>query len=61
MGDVLLTREELVGLERDLLVSSQSPACTTRFSDWVWEQRDELGRAYRSELARHFGGREGGR
>jgi uncharacterized protein YbjT (DUF2867 family) len=30
------------------------------FSDWVWEQRDELGRAYRSELARHFGGREGG-
>jgi NADH dehydrogenase len=52
--DVLITREELIGLRRDLLVSSEPPSCTTRLSDWIREHHDELGRHYRSELARHF-------
>ncbi len=52
--DVVITREELVGLQRDLLVSHEPPTCETRFSDWMREQGDSLGDRYRSELARHF-------
>ena len=54
LRDVLITRDELVGLQRDLLVSREPPACETRFSDWIQEHSDQLGRRYRSELARHF-------
>jgi uncharacterized protein YbjT (DUF2867 family) len=54
MRDVLITRDELLGLQRDLLVSHQPPACTTRLGDWMREHRDALGTRYRSELARHF-------
>jgi len=54
LRDVLITRDELVGLQRDLLVSHEPPACQTRFSDWMQAQGDALGRRYRSELARHF-------
>ena len=54
LRDVLITRDELVGLQRDLLVSREPPACETRFSDWMQEPGNALGRRYRSELARHF-------
>jgi uncharacterized protein YbjT (DUF2867 family) len=57
--DVLITRDELIGLERDLLVSSEPPTCATRLLDWIRAHRDDLGRRYRSELARHFDDREG--
>jgi NADH dehydrogenase len=56
LRDVLVTRDELVGLQRSLLVSHEPPACETRFSDWMQEHGDELGRRYRSELTRHFRG-----
>ena len=52
--DVLLTRDELVGLMANLLVSTQSPTGSTRFTDWLAAHADQLGRAYASELARHF-------
>jgi len=54
LRDVLITRDELVGLQRDLLVSRESPACATRFGGWMREHGDALGRRYQSELARHF-------
>ena len=52
--DVLITREELFGLQRDLLVSREPAACPTRLRDWISEQRVALGLHYRSELLRHF-------
>ena len=52
--DVVITRDELLGLRRDLLVSSQPPACATRLSEWIREHGNVLGDHYRSELARHF-------
>jgi NADH dehydrogenase len=54
LGDVLVTRDELVGLQRDLLVSREARTCTTGFRDWLQAQGDALGSRYRSELARHF-------
>lgn len=53
-GDVLLTREELEGLRRSLLVSDTPPTGTERFSDWVRRNADTLGRSYVSELDRNF-------
>lgn len=52
--DVLLTREELDGLIASLLVSAEPPRGSDRFSDWVGDHGEELGRAYVSELARNF-------
>jgi uncharacterized protein YbjT (DUF2867 family) len=54
LRDVLITREELIGLQRDLLVSCEPAACPTRLRDWISEQRVALGLHYRSELLRHF-------
>jgi NADH dehydrogenase len=52
--DVVLTREEVRGLEQNLLVSDGPPSGTTSFKAWVWENRDQLGSQYASELARHY-------
>jgi NADH dehydrogenase len=52
--DVILTREELAGLRANLLTSREPPRGSDRFSDWVREHSDTLGRAYVSELARNF-------
>ena len=54
MRDVVLTRDEMDGLSRDLLVSSEEPLGQTRFSEWLAKNRDSLGRQYASELARHY-------
>ena len=52
--DIVLTNDELKGLMEDLLTSSQSPNGTTRFSDWLEENRNVVGGSYSSELWRHF-------
>ncbi len=52
--DVLLTRDELVGLMESRLCSRQAQNGTTRFTEWVIENRESLGRYYTSELDRHF-------
>ena len=52
--DVVLTRHEIGGLMAGLLVSESVPTGTTRFSDWLREHGDGLGRRYVSELARHY-------
>lgn len=54
--DVFLTREEIEGLMQDrLAVDGAPPAGTTRLTDWARRHRNELGRAYASELARRAG------
>lgn len=52
--DKILTRDEISGLMADLLVSSDAPTAPTRFSDWLRDHPDSLGRTYASELARHY-------
>lgn len=52
--DVLLTQEELVGLQGELLVSTEPPLGTASFRSWVAANGESLGRGYVSELARNF-------
>lgn len=52
--DVLLTTEELAGLEASLLVSDRPPLGTASFRSWVAANGESLGRGYVSELARNF-------
>jgi NADH dehydrogenase len=54
VGDVLLTRDEVVGLMADLLLSDQEPTGKTRLSEWLHAQRDQIGRVYGHEVRRHF-------
>ncbi len=54
VGDVILTKNELRGLMDNLLTSEDKPNGATRFSDWLVNNRHTIGRAYTSELARHF-------
>lgn len=52
--DVLLTAEELAGLEAGLLVSDRPPLGAASFRSWVAANGERLGREYVSELARNF-------
>lgn len=54
VGDVVLTRDEIAGLMANLLVSDQPALCSTRLSQWVEAHADTLGRAYASEVQRHY-------
>lgn len=54
VGDVVLTRDEVAGLMMGLLVSSGSPTCPTRLSDWLAQNAATLGVHYASELRRHY-------
>ena len=58
-GDVLLTKDELQGLMRNKLTSTQKPLGTTLFSEWLTKNKENLGREYTSELKRHFFWKEG--
>lgn len=53
-GDMLLTRDELDDLLHDILVSHEPPRGTTRLTEWLPLHRDEIGRRYASEIARHY-------
>ncbi|HEX6702194.1 MAG TPA: NAD-dependent epimerase/dehydratase family protein [Gaiellaceae bacterium] len=52
--DVLLTRDEVAGLQAELLVSQAPPLGTKSFRDWLASHGGDLGRRYVSELARNF-------
>lgn len=52
--DVLITREEIVGLLDDLLISHDPPRCKTSFRKWLESNRDTVGHKYISELRLHF-------
>lgn len=54
MRDVLITRDELIGLRTNLL-ESQEPARGTRaLSEWIERHGQGLGRQYLSELGLHY-------
>ena len=55
LRDVVLTRDELESLMAGLLVSHEPPLGRERFTAWVEEHADTVGRTYASELARNFG------
>jgi uncharacterized protein YbjT (DUF2867 family) len=52
--DVLLTRQELEGLMEELIVSHEAPRGKRRVEDWLLGSAGSLGRAYTSELKRHW-------
>lgn len=52
MRDEILTRDELLGLMANMLVSRGSPTAPTRFSEWVERNANQIGRSYASETAR---------
>lgn len=54
LRDVLLTRNELKGLMDEMLTSTQAPNGSTRFSDWLEQNKSTVGTSYSSEIARHF-------
>jgi uncharacterized protein YbjT (DUF2867 family) len=54
VGDVMLTKEEVLGLMAGLLVSSDPPLGATKISDWLTANRATVGVKYASEIARHY-------
>ena len=53
-GDMLLTRDELDDLMRDILISHEPPRGRTHLADWLGTNADTVGRVYASEVARHY-------
>jgi uncharacterized protein YbjT (DUF2867 family) len=54
LGDVVLTWEEYQGLMANLLAPEGSSTGETRLSQWLAENREQIGAHYASEVARHF-------
>ncbi len=54
VNDVILTPEEVDGLMANLLVSKEPARCKTRFSDWLEENKNNIGMKYASELKKHY-------
>ena len=52
--DVVLTRHEVTELQERLMFSSQPAAGQIHLGDWLAQHADQLGRAWSSELDRHF-------
>lgn len=52
--DVVLTRDEIVGLMAELLVVEGLPTGATRLSGWLEQNAGTLGASYASELGRHY-------
>lgn len=52
--DVVLTKDELSGLMLNKLTSDQTSNGNTRFSEWLKENKNQIGVEYTSELDRHF-------
>ena len=55
LRDVVLTREELAGLEQELLVSRSAPLGSEPFVPLLEAEADRLGRRYVNDIERHFG------
>jgi NADH dehydrogenase len=56
LGDIILTPDEVKGLMDNLLVSDQRPRCRTELSEWLQDEKHNLGRGYASEVGRHYEG-----
>ncbi len=59
LRDVVLTKEELLGLEQEGLLSREAPLGKESVVDWLMANGGSLGRQYANDLQRHF--REGSR
>lgn len=55
VGDVVLTREEVIGLMDNLLVTDSPPTGKTKLSEWVEKNKQTLGKQYANEIKRHYG------
>jgi uncharacterized protein YbjT (DUF2867 family) len=56
LRDIVLTRDELLGLMDSLLVTDGAPTGRARFGDWLAQNGNQLGKSYVSELARNWEG-----
>ena len=54
LRDELLTRDELAGLMLGLVSTDGPPTGTISLTEWLREHEHSIGRAYASELDRHF-------
>lgn len=54
MGDVFISKEEIVGLMENLLNVEEDPTGTTRLSLWVQEHTASVGVKYANEIARRL-------
>lgn len=57
LGDVVLTREELLGLQRELLLSRRPARGSQSVGNWLTAHGSGLGRRYVNDRRRHFGDR----
>lgn len=57
LGDIVLTREELLGLAQERLLSHAPPLGIQSVEGWLLENGASLGRSYANDLDRHFGAR----
>lgn len=54
VSDVILTPEEVDGLMANLLVSHEPARGKIKFSDWLEDNKNALGKEYASEIAKHY-------
>ena len=54
LQDVLLTKDEYQAMAMGLADTDGPSTGSTRLSEWITEQRDDLGVRYANELRRHF-------
>jgi nucleoside-diphosphate-sugar epimerase len=59
LGDVVLTREELLGLRDGMLVSRRAPTAESSVSAWLLAHGDALGRRYTNDRAARLTSRSG--
>ncbi len=57
LRDVVLTRDEYLGLKQQRLLSAATPTATGSFRAWLVSSGAPLGRSYLSELDLHFRGK----
>jgi len=55
LNDIVLTREELLGLQRELLLSRKPATGTESVRSWLLEHGRDLGSEYINDLHLHFG------
>jgi NADH dehydrogenase len=58
VGDVMITKEEIAGLNGNLLMTDAPAAGPTKLTEWVAGHAATLGLRYISELARRLDRRE---
>lgn len=55
LRDVVLTREELLGLKQERLLSHSPPQGSESVEQWLMDNGEHLGRSYINDMHRHFG------